>query len=98
MISAAISYSLANDQFALDRLRKKFYPHMVKSADAEAFILVTNPVEVKGTAFRTLAKEIASVDTLEAFMKKFRERYDSSFRPRKSSDIAPSNSKAKPLG
>ncbi|MGI9387787.1 MAG: tetratricopeptide repeat protein, partial [Methyloligellaceae bacterium] len=89
VLRAAISYSLGTDQFALDRLRKKFYPLMVKSPDAEAFILVTKPVKVKGRAFRTLAKQIASVDTLEAFMKKFRERYDGAFRPRKSSGVMP---------
>ena len=98
VLRSAISYSLADDQFALDRMRKKFYPLMVKTLDAEAFILVTKAVKVKGTAFKTLAKEIASVDTLESFMKKFRKRYDRSFRPKKSSDAQPAGAKAKPFG
>lgn len=98
VLRAAVSYSLASNQFALDRMRKKFYQHMVKSPDAEAFILVSKPVKVKGRAFKTLAKEIAGVDTLEAFMKTFRKRYDKSFRPRKSSGVMTEGAKAKPLG
>ncbi len=75
VLRAAISYSLADDQFALDRLGKKFYPKLVKTPDAESFLLVTKPVRSKGVAFRNLAKEIASIDTLDAFMKQFRASY-----------------------
>ena len=75
VLRAAISYSLANDQFALDRLRKKFYKKMLKTLDAEAFTLVTKPVNTKGIDFRRLAKEIAATDTLDAFMKDFRKRF-----------------------
>ncbi len=82
VLRAAISYSLADDQFALDRLRKKFYPKMIKSPDAESFVVVTKPIKVRGKAFRDLAKEIASVDTLDAFMKKFRQRYDRTSQPK----------------
>jgi len=75
VLRAAISYSLADDQFSLDRLGKKFYPKLVKTKDAESFLLVTKPVKSKGVAFRNLAKEIASIDTLDAFMKEFRASY-----------------------
>ncbi|MGI9383166.1 MAG: tetratricopeptide repeat protein [Methyloligellaceae bacterium] len=75
VLRAAISYSLANDQFALDRLRKKFYGKMLKTLDSEAFTLVTKPVNTKGIDFRRLAKEIAATDTLDAFMKDFRKRF-----------------------
>jgi hypothetical protein len=75
VLRAAIGYSLANDQFALDRLRKKYYPKLLKTRDADSFLLVTKPIKSKGVAFRNLAKEIASVDTLDAFMKEFRASY-----------------------
>jgi hypothetical protein len=75
VLRAAISYSLADDQFALDRLGKKFYPKLVKTKDAESFLLVTKPVKSQGVAFRNLAKEIAAIDTLDAFMKEFRASY-----------------------
>ncbi|MCG8561337.1 MAG: hypothetical protein MI824_16180 [Hyphomicrobiales bacterium] len=75
VLRAGISYSLASDQFALDRLRKKFYGKMLKTPDAEAFTLVTRPVNAQGIDFRRLAKEIAATDTLDAFMKDFRKRF-----------------------
>ena len=62
--------------------RKKFYPKMIKTIDAEAFVLVSNPVVGKSLEIQKLAKEIAGVDTLDAFMKKFKLRYSGgSFMP-----------------
>jgi hypothetical protein len=74
-LRAAIGYSLAGDQFALDRIHRKFYSKMVKTPDADSFILVTKAIKAKGVAFRNLAKEIAAIDTLDAFMKEFRANY-----------------------
>lgn len=85
ILRAAISYSLAGDQFALDRMRKKYYEHMVKTPDAQSFVIVTKPVRAKNVDFRKLAKEIAASDTLDAFMKEFRERYDKMPEPSKTS-------------
>ncbi|MEM8744243.1 MAG: tetratricopeptide repeat protein [Pseudomonadota bacterium] len=76
VLRAAIAYSLADDQFALDRMRKKYYPKLVKTADADSFLVVTRPVKQKDVAFRNLAKEIAAIDTLDAFMQQFRARYN----------------------
>lgn len=78
VLRAAISYSLAQDAFALSRLRKKFYNKMVNSPDATPFIVVTKPVKKDGDAYKRLAKEIASVNTLDAFMKQYRDHYNSS--------------------
>ena len=88
VLRAAIAYSLADDQFALDRMRKKYYPKLVKTADADSFLVVTRPVKQKDVAFRNLAKEIAAIDTLDAFMKEFRARYDTKPKP-KTSATAP---------
>jgi hypothetical protein len=89
VLRAAIGYSLANDQFALDRLRKKYYPKLLKTRDANSFLLVTKPIKSKGVAFRNLAKEIAAIDTLDAFMKEFRESYDrTSAKPKTSAKKA----------
>ncbi|MGE3627521.1 MAG: tetratricopeptide repeat protein [Hyphomicrobiales bacterium] len=76
VLRAAIGYSLAEDQFALDRLQKKYYAKMVKTSDAASFMLVTKPVKVKDVTFRDLAREIAAIDTLNGFLKEFRSRYD----------------------
>lgn len=89
VLRAAIGYSLASDQFALDRLRKKYYPKLVKTRDADSFLLVTKPIKSKGVDFRNLAKEIAAIDTLDAFMKEFKASYDrTSSKPKTSAKEA----------
>jgi hypothetical protein len=73
---AAVSYSLANDQTSLDRLRAHFAAKMKAGPDASAFAVVTQNIDLQGVAFRDMAGQIASIDTLEAFMKDFKKRYD----------------------
>ncbi|MGD0191046.1 MAG: tetratricopeptide repeat protein [Rhizomicrobium sp.] len=76
VMRAAIAYSLANDESAIERLRKSFSAKMGASRDASAFALVTQSLDTQGTAFRDMAGQIASIDTLETFMKDFKKRYD----------------------
>ena len=73
VLRAAIAYSLADEQLSLNRLSKKFYSKMLKTADAEAFTLVTQPVKGASADFRRLAREVAATDTLDAFMEEFRK-------------------------
>lgn len=80
VLRAAISYSLADDRFALNRLRKKFYNKMIDSDDAESFVLITKPVKSRTAEFNQLVKDIASSSTLDAFMKGFKRRYEESER------------------
>jgi hypothetical protein len=77
VMRAAIAYSLANDEPSLDRLRDHFMPKMKASKDASAFTVVTQNISAQGAAFRDQAGQVASIDTLEAFMKDFKKRYDS---------------------
>jgi hypothetical protein len=76
ILRAAIAYSLANDEAGLERLRKTFAVRMGASPDASAFAVVTQKLDTEGTAFREMAGQIASIDTLETFMRDFRKRYD----------------------
>ncbi|MGN6515928.1 MAG: tetratricopeptide repeat protein [Rhizomicrobium sp.] len=76
VMRAAIAYSLADDETSLDRLRDHFGPKMSASVDATAFTVVTQNIDAQGAAFRDQAGRIASIDTLEAFMKDFKKRYD----------------------
>jgi hypothetical protein len=47
------------------------------------------PIKSKGVAFRNLAKEIAAIDTLDAFMQEFRASYDrTSAKPKTSAKKA----------
>jgi hypothetical protein len=72
---AAVAYSLADNQAGLDRLRAHFMPKMQSSPDANAFAVVTQNIDMQGTAFRDAAGQVASIDTLQAFMKDFRKHY-----------------------
>ena len=74
VLRAAISYSLANDQDGLDRLKSRFGDKMKTSPDASAFAVVTERIDMQGTAFRDAAAKIASINTLDAFMKDMKAR------------------------
>jgi len=76
VMRAAIAYSLANDEPSLDRLRDHFMTKMKASKDASAFTVVTQNISAQGAAFRDQAGQVASIDTLESFMKDFKKRYD----------------------
>ena len=76
VMRAAIAYSLADDEASLDRLRTRFGPKMKTSADASAFAVVTQNIDLQGVAFRDMAGKIASVDTLEGFMQDFKKRFE----------------------
>lgn len=89
VLRAAIAYSLAEDQFSLNRLRKKYYPKLVKTPDAGSFLVVTKPIKEKDVTFRELAKEIASIDTLDSFLKEFKAGYDDDGPEKRASGAKP---------
>ena len=68
VMRAAVAYSLARDDAALQRLRTRFEARMKDSPDGSAFSVVTGRIDQQGVAFQDLAKSIAAVDTLQAFM------------------------------
>ncbi|HEU0163158.1 MAG TPA: hypothetical protein VFQ69_12230 [Rhizomicrobium sp.] len=71
---AAVAYSLAGDQPSLTRLRQNFGAKMKASPDANLFAVLSASIDQHGLAFREAAAKIASVDTLQAFMKDFARR------------------------
>jgi hypothetical protein len=76
VLRMAVAYSLANDEASLDRLRKNFTPKMTGTPDASAFVVLSQSIDLHGMAFRQAAQQIASVDTLETFMKDFSKRHE----------------------
>jgi len=76
VMRAAISFSLAGDETGLGRMRRKFSGKMSESPDADAFQIVTGRIDARGIEFRALASRLASVDTLQSFMDRFRENFD----------------------
>lgn len=74
VLRLAVSYSLANDEASLDRLRQHFAPKMQNTPDGSTFTVLSQEIDMHGLAFRDAAAKIASVDTLQAFMKDFGKR------------------------
>src|SRR5262249_34838656 len=74
VMRAAVAYSLANDQTALDGLRNHYNAKMTESPDGKSFAVVTEKIDSQGVAFRDLAGKIATVDALQAFMVDFKKR------------------------
>jgi hypothetical protein len=74
VLRAAVAYSLANDETSLTRLREHFVSRMKSTSDANLFAVLSADIDQHGLAFRDAAARIASVDTLESFMKDFSKR------------------------
>jgi hypothetical protein len=74
VLRAAVAYSLANDEAGLERIRTHFMPKMKGTPDANLFAVLSASIDTHGLAFREAAARIASVDTLQAFMKDFGRR------------------------
>ncbi|HWU55329.1 MAG TPA: hypothetical protein VN175_07495 [Rhizomicrobium sp.] len=74
ILRTAVAYSLANDEASLARVRDHFAPKMKGTPDANLFQVLAADIDQHGLAFRDAAARIASLDTLEAFMKDFTRR------------------------
>jgi hypothetical protein len=74
VMRAAVAYSLANDEPSLERLRTHFAGRMQQTRDGSAFAVVTQRIDLQGTAFREAAAKVASVDSLKTFMKDLQSR------------------------
>ena len=75
ILRAAIGFALAEDAIGLDRFREKYAGKMGEGPDRRAFEVVTAPVAASGAEFRDVARAIASIDTLDAFLRDLRARY-----------------------
>ena len=75
ILRAAIGYVLGEDGLGLTRFRDKYAIKMSEGPDQRAFHVITAPVGIVGTEFREIARSIASIDSLEAFLRELRTRY-----------------------
>jgi hypothetical protein len=76
VLRAAIAYNLAGDRAAIDRLTERYGAMMAETDEADAFSVLTSRNAASGdTRIGDLARQIAGVDTLDAFMGRFRERF-----------------------
>jgi tetratricopeptide (TPR) repeat protein len=75
LLRAGIGYALSDDNLGLDRLRARWREAMKGTPDQRPFDVVTAPIEARGVEYREIARSIADRDTLDAFLKNYRERY-----------------------
>jgi hypothetical protein len=74
LLRTTVAYSLANDEVSLARVRDRFAAKMKGTPDANLFQVLAANIDQHGLAFRDAAARIASLDTLDAFMKDFSKR------------------------
>jgi hypothetical protein len=75
ILRAAIGFALGEDALGLVRFRERYVGKMGEGPDRRAFDVVTAPVAKGGAEFRDIARAIASIDTLDAFLRDLRARY-----------------------
>ena len=72
---AAIAYSLANDDFALNRLNQKFSQKMSESTDAGTFNILTKPLSDQSFERDVAVDSILNIGTTDSFLYDYRKRY-----------------------
>jgi hypothetical protein len=75
ILRAGIGYSLADETMALARLRERYAPKMTEGPDARAFEVVSAPTGAANEQFQDVARRIAAIGTLDAFLADMRKRY-----------------------
>jgi tetratricopeptide (TPR) repeat protein len=75
ILRAAIGFALGEESIGLARLREKYQAKFADGPDRRAFDVVTAPIGTNGVEFQGIAKKIASIDTLDTFLRDLRARY-----------------------
>ncbi|HWC94968.1 MAG TPA: tetratricopeptide repeat protein, partial [Pseudolabrys sp.] len=75
VLRAAIGYTLSDETIALARLRERYTPKFADGPDARAFAVVSAPIGAGNGEFQDVARRIAAINTLDAFLRDVHERY-----------------------
>ncbi len=75
VLRAAIGYALGDEPIGLGRLREKYAAKMADTPDRHAFDVVSAPTGTAGSEFKTVARTVTGIDTLDAFLREMRARY-----------------------
>ncbi len=78
ILRAAIGYALGEDTIGLERFRERYAGKFLEGPDRRAFEVVTEPLGMSGTEFREVARSVATVNNLDAFLGDLRARYPNS--------------------
>jgi hypothetical protein len=91
VVKAAVGYVLAGDKLGVSRLRSKFSGQMANSAEWPLFDYVTQEVAPTSSEFKKVARDVAGIDSLDAFLASYRELYASGDSVVPSTARAPAN-------
>ncbi|HET9715335.1 MAG TPA: tetratricopeptide repeat protein [Pseudolabrys sp.] len=75
ILRAAICYALSEEVIGVSRLREKYEAKFADGPDRRAFEIVTAPIGTSAAEFQDVAKKLASIDTLDAFLHDLQSRY-----------------------
>jgi tetratricopeptide (TPR) repeat protein len=75
LLRAAMGYALGEDKLGIDRFAGRYAAKMAEGPERRAFEVLTSPNGPDSGEFRDIARAVAAVDTLEAFLRDMRARY-----------------------
>lgn len=75
VLRAAIGYTLSDETIALARLRERYAAKFAEGPDARAFAVVSAPIGAGNGEFQDVARRIAAINTLDAFLRDVHQRY-----------------------
>lgn len=75
LVKAAVAYALEDDQIGLTRLRAKFSDRLATTPEWALFDFVTSQAAPTTNRFRQIVREVAGVDSLNAFLAAYQQRY-----------------------
>lgn len=75
VIKAAVGFVLANDRLGISRLKAKFGDAMSSSAEWPVFDFVTSEISPMSDQFKKVARDVAGLDTLNAFVSSYQQLY-----------------------
>jgi hypothetical protein len=78
ILRGAIGFALAEDAIGLGRFREKYAAKMAEGPDGNAFQIVSSPAAASAPQFRDVAKAVATIDTLDGFLRDIRARFPQS--------------------
>ena len=82
ILRAAIGYSLGEEPIGLARFREKYAAKMATTPDGRAFDIVSAPAGNAGAEFQDVAKKVATVNSLDTFLRELSKRYPDARRRR----------------
>jgi hypothetical protein len=75
LLRATMGYALGEDKLGLDRFAGRYAAKMAEGPERHAFEILTSANGPDTSEFREIARAVAAVDTLEAFLRDMRVRY-----------------------